>query len=167
MNSWFSFLLRLPWTMTVLRMPLFRVGVNFTTGGLMPISSSWRQAPWDSQHSNFIFQLNTCGYSPHVTSSLTRRWICHLQLLLILDSAVILRSESRGTHDNILLSQIRDSSNLEGQVPVFISPRNRVAWLCPQALGSLFVSSYDSQGYSGVIRPRLHGSMSVLNIYLI
>jgi hypothetical protein len=29
------------------------------------------------------------------------------------------RSESRGTIDHILLSQIRDSPNLEGQVPVF------------------------------------------------
>jgi hypothetical protein len=43
-----------------------------------------------------------------------------------LDSAVILRSESRGTHDNILVSQIRESPKLEGQVPVFITPQNRV-----------------------------------------
>jgi hypothetical protein len=34
--------------------------------------------------------------------------------------------------------------NLEGQVPVFISPRNRVAQLYPQALGSLFL---DIWGY--------------------
>jgi hypothetical protein len=50
---------------------------------------------------------------------------------------VILESEFRGTHDHILLSQIRDSPNLEGQVPVFISPTNRMAQLYPQALGSL------------------------------
>jgi hypothetical protein len=74
--------------------------------------------------SNFIFQLNTCGYSPYVTSSLTREWVCSLQLLLALASAVILRSESLGTHDDILLSQIRESRNLEDQIPVFISPRN-------------------------------------------
>jgi hypothetical protein len=44
---------------------------------------------------------------------------------------------------------------LEGHVPVFISPRNnRVAQLYPQALGSLFIALYDSQGYySGGIRP--------------
>jgi hypothetical protein len=24
----------------------------------------------------FFFQLNTCGYNPHVTSFLTRRWVC-------------------------------------------------------------------------------------------
>jgi hypothetical protein len=97
--------------------------------------------------SNFIFQLNTCDYSPYVISSLTWGWVCRLQLLLGLASAVILRSESRGTHDHILLPQIPDSSNLEGQVPVFISPRNR-------AMGFLFVSPYDLQGYSGGIRTR-------------
>jgi hypothetical protein len=51
---------------------------------------------------------------------------------------------------------IRDSLNLEGQVPVFISPRNRVAQLYPRALGSNFVASYDSQGYGGGILTRLH-----------
>jgi hypothetical protein len=51
--------------------------------------------------SSFIFQLNTCGHGSYVTSSLMRSWICRLQLLLVLASAVILRSESRGTHDHI------------------------------------------------------------------
>jgi hypothetical protein len=37
---------------------------------------------------------------------------------------------------------IYHSPNLEGQVPVFISSRNRVAQLYPQALGSLFVASW-------------------------
>jgi hypothetical protein len=69
-----------------------------------------------------IFQLKTSGYSPYVTSSLWRGWVCCLQLSLVLASAVILRSESHGTHDHILLSQIRKSPNLEGQVSVFISP---------------------------------------------
>jgi hypothetical protein len=52
-------------------------------------------------------------------------WVCRLKLLLVFSSAVILGSESFGTHDHILLSQIRDSPILEGQVPVFISPRSR------------------------------------------
>jgi hypothetical protein len=60
-----------------------------------------------------------------------------------LASAAIPGFESRGTRDHILLSQIRDSPNLESHVPVFISSRNRVAQLYPQALGSLFVASYD------------------------
>jgi hypothetical protein len=71
-------------------------------------------------------------------------------------SEVILRCESRQSHDHILLSHIRDSPKLEGQVPVFISPRNRMAEIYPPSLGVLFVTSYDSQGYGGGIRPRLH-----------
>jgi hypothetical protein len=70
-------------------------------------------------------------------------------------------SHSHGTHDHILLFKIQDSPNLEGQVPIFISPRNRVAQSCPLALVSLFISSYDSQGYSGGIRTRLHTGSSL------
>jgi hypothetical protein len=88
--------------------------------------------------------------------SLTRGRVCSLLLLLALASAVILRSQFSGSHVHILLSQIRDSPNLEGEVPVFISPRKRVALLYSQALGSLFVASYDSQGYGGGARPCLH-----------
>jgi hypothetical protein len=89
-----------------------------------------------------IFQLKTCGYSPYVT------WVCRSQLLLVLANAIILRSESRGTHDHILLSQILDPPNLEGQEqgdPVI-----------PQALGSVFVASYESHRYGGDIRPYCH-----------
>jgi hypothetical protein len=74
---------------------------------------------------NFIFQLNTYGYSPYVASSLTRGRVCLLQLLLFIASAVILSSESRGTHDHILLSQIRDSPSWRVRSPI-ISPRNRM-----------------------------------------
>jgi hypothetical protein len=91
--------------------------------------------------------------------SLTREQVCRLQLLLVLASAVILGSESRGTHDHILLSYIRVFPNLEGQVPVFISPRKRMAQLYIQALGSLFVAIYDSQEYGGGIRTRLHAGL--------
>jgi hypothetical protein len=106
-------------------------------------------------YDQYFFQLNICGYSPYVISSLTRGWIFRLQLLISLASAVILGYESRGTHDHIILSYILDFPNLEGQVPLFISPRNRVAELYLQALGSLFFGSYDSQDYGGGIRPRL------------
>jgi hypothetical protein len=132
----------------------------FTTGGLPPVSSSRRQTPWDSRLST-NFQVNSFGRSPYVTSSLDRGCVCCLQLLLVLASAVILRFESRGIHDHILLCQIRDFPNLEGQVPVFVYLRNRVVLLCHQVLGSLFVASYVSQGYGGGIRTRLHtGSWS-------
>jgi hypothetical protein len=92
--------------------------------------------------------------------SLTIGRVSGLQLLLVLASSVILASKSRGTQDDILLSQIRDSPNLEGSVPVFISPRNRVAQLYPQTLSSLFVASYDSQGYGGGIRTCLHAEIA-------
>jgi hypothetical protein len=59
--------------------------------------------------SNFIFQLNTCGYSLYVTSSLRIGWVCRLQLLLLLSSTVILRFESRGTHDQEHLLTVRES----------------------------------------------------------
>jgi hypothetical protein len=75
----------------------------------------------------------------------------YVELLLALASVVILGPESRGTHDHISLSQSRDSPNLEGQVPVFISPSHRVTQLYPQSLVSFFVASYDSQGYGGGI----------------
>jgi hypothetical protein len=91
-----------------------------------------------------------------VTTSLTRGWGCLLQLLLVFDSAFVIRSEPLGTHCQILLSQIEDSPNLEGQRPVFISFRKRLPLLYPKALGSLFVASYELQGYGGGTRPRLH-----------
>jgi hypothetical protein len=65
-------------------------------------------------------------------------------------SAITQWSESRRTCNHILLL-IWDSPNLEGQVPEFISPRNRVAQLYPQALGSIYVASYDLHGYGGGI----------------
>jgi hypothetical protein len=71
----------------------------------------------------------------------------------------------RGTHNHNLLSQIRDSANLEGQVPVFIFLRNKVARLYLQ--GSLFVAYYDSQGCGGGIRPRLHTGVLVFEPFFV
>jgi hypothetical protein len=39
--------------------------------------------PIETETSNLIFQLNTSGYSPYVTFSLTIGRVCRLQLLLI------------------------------------------------------------------------------------
>jgi hypothetical protein len=55
-----------------------------------------------------------------------------------------------------MLSALRPTPNLEGQVPVFMSPSDRVAQLCPQVPGFLFIVFYDSQGYGGGIPTRLH-----------
>jgi hypothetical protein len=80
-----------------------------------------------------------------------RGWVCRLELLLGLARAVI----PRGTLTAFTASDSR-LPQLEGQVPVFISPRNRVARLYAQALSSFFVASYYSQGYCGGIRTHLH-----------
>jgi hypothetical protein len=72
--------------------------------------------------------------------------------------------ESHGNHDHILLSQIRDCPNLEGQVPVFIFPKERVAQLYPQTLGSFFVGSYVWKGHDRGFRPCLHTDSKMLNL---
>jgi hypothetical protein len=123
---------------------LVRLGVKSLSGAQDQISVTVRQS-W----------VCWCG-----APSLTGGRVCRLQLLLVLARAVDLGSESRGTHDHILLFQIRDSLNAVGQFPVFIAPRNRVAQLYPQALGSLFIASYDSQGCGGSIRTRLHRDLT-------
>jgi hypothetical protein len=109
---------------------------------------------------NFIFQLNTCGYSPYVTSSLTRGWVCGLQLLLVLASAFILWPESRRTRDHILLSQIRDSPNLEPRCPYLYPPGTGWSNYIPPTLGSLSVAFYDSQGFSHSLTHSLTHSWS-------
>jgi hypothetical protein len=86
----------------------------------------------EAHDQRYFFQLNPSGHIPSVTSSLTGRWVCRLHLLLIFASAVILRSESRGTHDSILLPQIRDSPNLDGQIPVFIPSQEQGGPVIPR-----------------------------------
>jgi hypothetical protein len=97
----------------------------------------------------FAWQLwvSWCG-----APSLTRGWVCDLlvQLLPGLARAVTLGSESRRTHDHILLSHLRL------QVPLFKPPRNRVDQLYPRAMGSSFVAFYDSHDYGGSILTRIH-----------
>jgi hypothetical protein len=44
---------------------------------------------------------------------------------------------------------------MEGQAPIYI-PQEQGGPVMPQAPGSIFVASYDSQGYSVGIRNRLH-----------
>jgi hypothetical protein len=62
-------------------------------------------------------------------------------------------SKSRVTLHRILPSQIRDSPNLEDHDPIFISPRNRVGQLHPQALGSFPSSPSTRRSMVEVIEP--------------
>jgi hypothetical protein len=59
----------------------------------------------------------------------------------------ILRSDSRGTHDHIL-------PGWPG--PRIYIPQEEGDSVIPQGTRFHFVVSYDSQGYGGSIRPRLH-----------
>jgi hypothetical protein len=86
-----------------------------------------------------------------------------LQLLLALASADISSPSPAELMAIFYCLSFVTPPNVEGQVPVFISPRKSVAQLYPQALCFLLVASYESQGYSRGIRTRLlttprHGS---------
>jgi hypothetical protein len=62
-------------------------------------------------------QLQVCYF---VASSLTRRRVCNLMLMLVLASAV-----PRDSRPYFLLSQFWRLPNLEGQVPILISPQEQ------------------------------------------
>jgi hypothetical protein len=109
---------------------------------------SWYRVPlWDlrpdiiSCRNVAVWNLRFCIYW---APSLTRGRVCNLQC----NHSIV---PSRSEPETILYCLIWDSPNLEGQIPVFISPSNRVAQLYPRALGSLYVVSYDLQGYGGGI----------------
>jgi hypothetical protein len=69
------------------------------------ISKSWCRASTGAHDQIFItlWQLRSCFYG---APSLTRGRVCLLYMLLVLVSVVFLGSESLGTHDHILLTQI-------------------------------------------------------------
>jgi hypothetical protein len=111
---------------------IFQSQSYFTTGGLPPISSSWRQATWDSRP-EFFTQLNTCGCSPYITSSLTRRWACLLWIYLVFirvrvtlrlaayRQSVLLGTEPLETHGQNFFPQI----NTCGHSPYITSSLTR------------------------------------------
>jgi hypothetical protein len=74
----------------------------------------------------------------------------------VLASTVILRSETRENHYHILLSQIRDSTNFEDQVPVFIPPVIRWPSYIPRYWVP-FPSPFTTRRVTvEIIRTRLH-----------
>jgi hypothetical protein len=109
------------------------VSMSWYRAHLWPdITSCWNCAVWN---------LWSCFYG---APSLTRGRVWNLQC----NHSMVSRSEPV----TILYCLIRDSPNLNGQVPVFISPMNRVAQLYPGALRfPLCCLLHDSQGYGGGI----------------
>jgi hypothetical protein len=96
----------------------------------------------------------------------TRGQVCRLQLQLVLASAVILGSVFHETHDHILLSQIRDSPNLEGQVPVFISLRNRAAEFMCIIYKNLVCTSQETY-YGTLQRPTGQCSLGKESLFIV
>jgi hypothetical protein len=82
---------------------------------------SWSKAPTRAQYQifNTVSQQRVSWCGVH---SLTRGQVCSVQMLLVLVRAVVLGSESRGTHDNVLLSQIRDFPNWRDRSPYLYPP---------------------------------------------
>jgi hypothetical protein len=70
-------------------------------------SLSWNKAPIWGLRPEFYCCQKVAGLLLW-SVSLTEGRVCRIELLLTLASAVILGTESRGTRDHILLSQIRD-----------------------------------------------------------
>jgi hypothetical protein len=102
--------------------------------------------------SNFIFQLNTCDYSPHVTSFLDGSVVCNCCWP---SPAQSFSGQSPAGRMTAFYFLRFETPPTWGSGPRIYIPRNRVAQLYPQALGFLFVASYNSQGYGGGIRPLL------------
>jgi hypothetical protein len=83
----------------------------------------------------FLRQLRVSYF---VAPSLKRGWVCNLPhncFWALPEQSLLGPSPAELTATFYCL--IWDSPNLQGQIPVFISPRNRVAQLYPRVLGSL------------------------------
>jgi hypothetical protein len=123
------------------------VEVNLRPTVSLPICLGVRRPPGTRDRFFFLLeisfrQLRLCYF---VASSLTRGRVGNLLyncFWAFPEQSLLGRSPAELT--TIFYCLIWDSPNLESQVPVFISPRNRVAQLYPRTLGSLFVASYNS-----------------------
>jgi hypothetical protein len=142
------------------------VEVNFKPTVSRPVCPGVRHPSGTRDQFFFLFEISfrqlwLCYFA---APSLTRERDCNLLyncFWTLPEQSLLGRSPAE--LQAIFNCLIWDSPNLEGQVPVFISRRNGVAQLYLRALGSLFVASYDSQGFgeSTSILICLHAGFSI------
>jgi hypothetical protein len=143
---------------------IVQVEVNLRPTVTRPVCLGARRPSGTRDQFFFLLEMSCrqLQVSYFVAPSLTTGRVCNLLyncFWALPEQSLLGRSPAELT--TIFNCLIWDSPNLEGQVPVFVSPWNRVAQLYPRALGSHFVASYDSQGYGGGILTRLHTGQNV------
>jgi hypothetical protein len=136
--------------LTLLQMTIDKSQSHVTTNG-PSVSLSWCEAPICGLRLDFYYwQLPVCRWG---ALSLTRELVCSLQLLLVSPAQSFLGPSAAGLVTIFYCLRFETPPNLEGQVPVFISPRNRVLQLYPQTLGLFFVASYVSRATLELFEP--------------
>jgi hypothetical protein len=149
--------------MTWVKIDEVEVEVNIQPTATRPICLGVRHPSGTRDQFFFLLeisfrQLRVCYF---VAPSLIRGWVCNLlvQLLLGLARAVTLGSKSHRTHGHILLSHLRLPQPGGPGSRIYI-PQEQCGPAIPQALGSLFVASYNLQGCSGGILTHLHTGLN-------
>jgi hypothetical protein len=134
--------------------------IYFTTGGLPPISSSWRQAPWDPRLVTLFFQLNICGYSLYVTSLWREDGSVVYHCCWASPAQSFSGPSPAGLMTILYCLRFETPQTWRARFPYLYIPGTGWSGYNPSVMGSLFVPSYDSQSYRGGIRPRLHEGLS-------
>jgi hypothetical protein len=116
-----------------------------TTDGQLA-SLSWCQAPSRAQNQIFVTvrQLWVCWCG---APSLTRGWVCHLQLLMVLASTVILRSESHRTQDYVYCFRFETPPTWGARSPYLYLPGTRWPNYTPIATQSHITTNSQSASW--------------------
>jgi hypothetical protein len=125
----------LPYSTPLYQLSYLEVEVNLRPTVSRPVCLGVRRPSGTCDQFFFLFeisfrQLRVCYF---VAPSLTRGQVCNLLyncFWALPEQSLLGRSPSELTA--LIYCLIWDSPNLEGQVPLFISPRNRVAQLYPR-----------------------------------
>jgi hypothetical protein len=105
--------------------------------GQSVLVSGHLQGPWPVFLSPWNFLYKVAGLL-FLAPSLTRGWVCNLLLLLVLTSAVLLGSESRGTKNYTVLSTFLRLFQPEGQGPRIYIPQEQGGPVIPPGTGFPF-----------------------------